>query len=729
MAHTAQRQTASPAQRERMTAIVVAARPALGLRRLVAWALEASLLIGGAAIPWAIGEGVRRAAPDPGVPLNPAVAVAQGAIARTLNQPRQPVITHVPPLTNLLWFSALGLPLVLGGSQLYWLARSGKTLPKYCLGLQVLTPSGAPPGVRRALQREAMRWGVPSLAAYGLWIASGAFPHVGLLGGLVGLALVAEGNTIWLNRPRRAWHDQIAGTQVMAAGVYFPVRQPSSASYRDVTVADAGDPIYGDALSYAEPGGGLTSVILLPPGQTPAPHRQWLRQHPALVLGGLALGGLSLLLVGVAGTLLYTQQRLTQQSSQQQTDQLFLALVDTLSTRASRPEEQRAAILALASSQDPRAIPLLVDLLSQTSDGQTLDALQQGLVTLGPATLPHLQRLNQALATDIAVLPADQRWLAQQRQQTVKRTLAKLLTLYSGQLAGVNLSQTHLGKGVDGPDAFTLVLNKVDLAGVIWQGSVLTGSSFRGARFYSAGPDQRPDTYDDWAADLSGSDLTEADLSGANLRYGLFQGSSLLRASLNSSQAAFADFSKGNLGSAQLINADLSQAQFRETSLVGADLTESNLSGAILTTARLHQAQGLGTNFSGSDLTRAEGHQATFSNANFSGAILSGADLSDSQFTGADFQSANLENARLRGANLQGANFQGANLNGTDFQNAVFFQPEGLPLDSFIEAVPNLQPGSHLAGVDFSRAKNLAADQLAYICGQGGIHPACASDP
>ncbi|MBD0336256.1 MAG: pentapeptide repeat-containing protein, partial [Cyanobacteria bacterium Co-bin13] len=565
-------------------------------------------------------------------------------------------------------------------------------------------------------------------AAYGLWIGSGAFPQIALLGALAGLALAAEGSTGWLNRARRPWHDLLAGTQVVAAGVYFPAKQLGTDSYREVTVAAYSvDPVYDSAPPYAESEGGLTSVILLPPGKTPPIARHWVRQYPVLVLGGLVLGGLGILIVGIVGTQLYTQQQVSQRSSQQQNDDLFLALVDTLSTRASRPQEQQAAILALASTQDARAIPLLVDLLSQAQDPQVLEALQQGLVTLGPEALPHLQRLSQALATDIAALPPEQRFVPQQRQQTVKRTLAKLLTLYSGELQGAQLSRTYLGKVMASPDAFRLVLDQVDLAGVIWQGSVLSGASFRQARFFAVGPDQRPDTYDDWVADLSGSDLTEADFSRANLRYVSFRGSSLLRSALNGSEAAFADFSKANLGSAEVISANLSQALLIDASLVGADLTESNLSGANLTAARLHQVQAPGVNLEGANMTRVEGHEVNLSNANLRGATLVQADLSDSQLTGADLSGANLENARLHGAQLQTANLQGANLSGTDFQNAVFFTPAALAPDSFIEALPDSQPQKSLAGVDFSRAQNLAPDQLAHICRQGGVHPVCPS--
>ena len=60
-------------------------------------------------------------------------------------------------MTNVLWFSALALPVVVAGSQLHRLARTGKTLPKAWLGLQVVALDHPVPGYWRAFVREGDR--------------------------------------------------------------------------------------------------------------------------------------------------------------------------------------------------------------------------------------------------------------------------------------------------------------------------------------------------------------------------------------------------------------------------------------------------------------------------------------------------------------------------------------------------------------------------------------------
>jgi hypothetical protein len=123
----------------------------------------------------------------------------------------------------------------------------------------------------------------------------------------------------------------------------------------------------------------------------------------------------------------------------------------------------------------------------------------------------------------------------------------------------------------------------------------------------------KPDPVDpvrllEWAA------ATSADLSGANL-------------------------SCANLCGANLRGADLSGANLRGADLWGADLCGANLSGA---------------NLCGADLW----------GANLSGANLCGANLWGANLRGAGLRYANLSGANLCGADLRGANLSGANLSG-----------------------------------------------------------------
>jgi len=109
---------------------------------------------------------------------------------------------------------------------------------------------------------------------------------------------------------------------------------------------------------------------------------------------------------------------------------------------------------------------------------------------------------------------------------------------------------------------------------------------------------------------------------------------------------------KANLSGADLSGADLSRANLFEADLSGADLSRANLYGADLSGANLS-----GANLYGADLSGANLSGADLSRADLSGANLSGADLS-----GADLSRANLFGANLSGANLYGANLYGANL-------------------------------------------------------------------
>ena len=97
---------------------------------------------------------------------------------------------------------------------------------------------------------------------------------------------------------------------------------------------------------------------------------------------------------------------------------------------------------------------------------------------------------------------------------------------------------------------------------------------------------------------------------------------------------------KVNLSGANLSDADLSRAY-----LSGADLSRADLSGAHLSRADLSRA----------DLSRAYLSCANLSRADLSGADLSGADLSGADLSGAYLSSADLSRANLSSAYLSGA--------------------------------------------------------------------------
>lgn len=107
-----------------------------------------------------------------------------------------------------------------------------------------------------------------------------------------------------------------------------------------------------------------------------------------------------------------------------------------------------------------------------------------------------------------------------------------------------------------------------------------------------------------------------------------------------------ADLTQVNLTGANLRGADLSGATLSEVNLTNADLTGANLEGAVLNSA----------NLSGASLTGANLKSASLENANLS-------------FAG--FISANLEAANLKDAKLDFTNFRGANFRLTTLANGV----------------------------------------------------------
>ena len=132
-------------------------------------------------------------------------------------------------------------------------------------------------------------------------------------------------------------------------------------------------------------------------------------------------------------------------------------------------------------------------------------------------------------------------------------------------------------------------------------------------RWRSENPTIRPD--------LSGADLSDLDLPGANL------------------------------GEADLTDAELCGTNLHEANLKMADLAQADLSTAILTSAELYKVNLRGAFLTQADLTGSYLAEADMAKADLRGACLRKADL-----TQCDLSSANLSRADLTGANLTQAN-------------------------------------------------------------------------
>jgi uncharacterized protein YjbI with pentapeptide repeats len=188
-----------------------------------------------------------------------------------------------------------------------------------------------------------------------------------------------------------------------------------------------------------------------------------------------------------------------------------------------------------------------------------------------------------------------------------------------------------------------------DLSGADLRQMNLGGANFRGS-------------------DLSGADLRDADLSGTDFANAVLTGANLYKLDLRAAALKGAVLDKANLVGANLRFLDLSSSmsQLEGANLMLADLTGANLSGAVLDNADLSSAY-----LDGADFSRAFMGDAVLRYAHLSGAKLIGTYLHGADFTHADLSGAHLDGAHLNGAYLIDADLMDAFLPGADLRQAV----------------------------------------------------------
>jgi uncharacterized protein YjbI with pentapeptide repeats len=181
--------------------------------------------------------------------------------------------------------------------------------------------------------------------------------------------------------------------------------------------------------------------------------------------------------------------------------------------------------------------------------------------------------------------------------------------------------------------------------------------------------------YSDYTIDLSGLNLTRAQLIHSPLNGDNLRGATLREADLEGAK----------LRNAQLIQANLEQAYVGECDFTGANLSNANLNqinsrtskapksvtftGAIMRGAYIKDGAKLnGSEFQKCKMNDAKLNSSDFSNCNFSFAMLNGADLSD----------ANLSYAIFEGASLAGVTWDNADVLGADFTSAERISVEDL---------------------------------------------------
>lgn len=254
---------------------------------------------------------------------------------------------------------------------------------------------------------------------------------------------------------------------------------------------------------------------------------------------------------------------------------------------------------------------------------------------------------------------------------------------------------------------------KLDLSGVDFSRSILTGACLRGANvrgaiFHEAtlarvelsGADARGASFRD--ADVSELSAAEARfeqavLDGASGSHAVLRGSSLVGASLEGAELEECDLTGCHLRDARLDGAD-----FTGSTLDGADFTGSSMVDVSLESVRAHDVRFERCRMpelrasDGADFTRArfvlveapgaQFQEAILIDAEFSGSDLERADFSGAraervsfvkcQLAGGCFDRANLSEAVLLAANAFEASFQEAELSKVDARGASFFSAD-----------------------------------------------------
>ncbi|CDN15551.1 Pentapeptide repeat family protein [Richelia intracellularis] len=689
-------------------------------RRFAVWAVEFSLLVISGLVPFGIGVYANSKSDMNRTPLHPILVLTERAIAYPLALPVSYGTRNVAWVTNFAWSLAILAPLGLSGWQLYLLATTGSTTPKRWFGVRVVNEQGMPPGFLAVAQRDLVgTWTIPISVTYILWQNSFAFPNLGVFTFIAALVWLADGVGFGQSKPRRAWHDRLAGTYTIDATIPFTLSQ----------IDNQGQ------WSDEEEEAAIASLVITPESEEEkSPNNsflQYIQKHPNLSLIGAAVGSIILVLGTLISTQVYIQTQQNRRANQQRNNQQFISLLQKLlqqlnpQSKASKAEKQ-SAILALGSLNHPEANNFLVDLLVKEANNPNLTpVIEQSLVNLGIKIIPDLKRVNQFLASQIesgANTSASAKRLQQESLKLNIQAIKRILTVHSGNTYNTDLSRVKL---ITSKNAKGLVLDKVDIWGVNFKYANLSQGSFKGSRFRGPGKDGRWDTYDDWITDLSGAQMQQTDLSDANLSRGLMVRTNLSRATLNRANLLNARMVYANLSSSQLVGADLRGAVLENASLTGADLGDAKLDKADLYGARLGRAIAIGAQLPYANLTNTDWQAADLSGANLHRANLQNANLSAASLKGAILSHTNLENARLRNANLSLADLRGANLTGADFQGVIFSSGQLHSTDKFVETPTVGTQSAVVQGVDFSQVKNLDPRQRAYICTQGALHPKC----
>ena len=160
---------------------------------------------------------------------------------------------------------------------------------------------------------------------------------------------------------------------------------------------------------------------------------------------------------------------------------------------------------------------------------------------------------------------------------------------------------------------------------------------------------------------LEDADLSNLDLSGADLNAARLRRANLSAADLNGAVLDRADFGRANLSGADLSGASLLNAQLNHARIDAVDFSGAGLDGANLGGALCDSAPAL---FPAASLQR-----VSLDRASLPGTDWTDADLREANFDGADLRGAKLYRAKLRDAKLETAKVDQAEIDRLDLED------------------------------------------------------------
>ena len=185
-------------------------------------------------------------------------------------------------------------------------------------------------------------------------------------------------------------------------------------------------------------------------------------------------------------------------------------------------------------------------------------------------------------------------------------------------------------------------------------------------------------------ADLTGAHLYQTNLENVNLSRATFTGAHLVEANLSGALIDGANFERADLRQAQLCKAEgaarFSNAQMARIDMFAGNFNGCDFSAAALVDARLDKVSAMGAHFVGTDLRRANIKHAILDSpesmlnpatTRFDKADLSQANLSSTSMSYANLSGANLSHATLNLANLSHANLEEVRMIGTSLRGAI----------------------------------------------------------